>query len=119
MSPTTLQAMSDELTKIASSNSRQAGKLASVHWGKFKHWFNARNATTQGGVIGAIGGSIHGAAKGLLKNDPHINWESGEVHKPTLKRRIGRAAAGAAVGAVGGAAMSAGTGHLLRKLTSG
>jgi hypothetical protein len=121
MNAACLQAMSDELTKLAGiadrdyirNGARQAGK----HWGKFKGWFNRQGAVGQSAVIGGIAGGVAGGIKGFTKNDPQIDYNTGEVRRPSVVTRAGRGARGAISGGAGSAAMSAGTSYLVRKLT--
>lgn len=124
MDSTIFIAMSDELIKLAGpaeravrDRLRESGSIAKKGWSHFKNSFNRRGPIGQAGIIGGIAGGVSGAAKGFAKNDPKINWETGEIQHPSTLTRIGRAAKGGAVGASSGAAMSAGTTYLVRKLT--
>jgi hypothetical protein len=117
--------MSDEIEKTADLASRDyvrekaraAGGFAQKNWHRFKGRFNRMGAVGQSATIGAIAGGVSGAVKGFSKNDPKIDWTTGEIRQPTMLTRAGRAIKGGAMGAGTGAAMSAGTSYLVRKLT--
>lgn len=126
MNQTTLLAMSDELTKIAGiqdrdyvrDRTRQAGKFASEHFGKFKNFFNRQGPLGQGAIISGIAGGAQGALKGFTRNDPKINYNTGELSRPGLGTRVGRAVKGSIGGAAMGTTVGAATGYAIRKLTS-
>jgi hypothetical protein len=127
MHPVSIQAMGDELTKISGlgdrdyvrNRARDAGSSAKANWGKFKKWFNGRSPVGQAATIGGIAGGVRGAFKGFTDDSPTFDYDTGEVKRPSVGRRVLRGAGKGLTGAAEGAAMSAGTTYLVRKLTHG
>jgi hypothetical protein len=124
MNLASIRAMGEELVKMSSladrpyvrDHARKAGGFAKKGWEKFRSWYNRQGTVTQYGAVGGIVGGTMGAAKGALKNDPEINYDTGELQRPGLATRGGRAVKGAVAGGASGAASAAGGAYVVKKL---